>query len=257
MTVFLCQHLGHKAWQLGKNVWDCGSPRKYQKYGCHIFLCQILRHTTLESPLVPLWKVRPQASTEGEVINCHGKWCGPTFEIRHLGAVLWIFRSVWQYGYTIRLMRPPTETVWGEKQIFSCNNIQDNICPALFCSEFLHSCETSLESCGNLLSAASQLFNVVLLLPITMKVVGCFVFLLVFLAKHPGNFSCVLNMRLFLFRGTRWDVGRKYLRQILMRQNVMKCENWKRRTPLLKMTLPGLIKKYSSQIGPFKFDNVF
>lgn len=59
------------------------------------------------------------SSTEGKVINCHGKWCGPAFETRHLGTVLWIFRSVWQYGHTICLMRPPTETVREEgKQIF-------------------------------------------------------------------------------------------------------------------------------------------
>lgn len=100
-------------------------------------------------------------------------------------------------------MRPPTETVWeGKANLPKCNNIQDNICPALFCSEFLHSCETSLESCRNLLSAASQLFSVVLLLPITMNVVGCFGFVLVvffFFGKTPWKFSLYLKYETISF----------------------------------------------------------
>lgn len=42
---------------------------------------------TPKSPLSP--SVRGQASsTEGKIINCHGKWWGPTFETKHLGAGL-------------------------------------------------------------------------------------------------------------------------------------------------------------------------
>ena len=37
-----------------------------------------------ESPKFPL----SSSSTEGKIINCYGKWWGPTFEIKHLGAVL-------------------------------------------------------------------------------------------------------------------------------------------------------------------------
>ena len=37
-----------------------------------------------DSPKFPL----SSSSTEGKIINCYGKWWGPTFEIKHLGAVL-------------------------------------------------------------------------------------------------------------------------------------------------------------------------
>lgn len=167
------------------------------------------------------------------------EWRGPAIEIKHLGAVVWLFRSVQQYGYAICLRRPPMRTVGGKK---SQSYKMEHSGYCLTCTLLLRTPPQLWPWFGELQES----------LECYLTSFHCCVMALChnkrFLAQQARNLPYTLRRRLFLLKHTHWDVGKK----ISETENVefmglMKCESWKRQTSLLKMALTheqtGLIKK--------------